>query len=80
MKKNRLPPVIVGVGVKEYRGYTWKEEIKKPSVKMRNGKNGFQPVLIELDQEEEEVDFLYTYKFSENELKDLLQLLDKMSN
>lgn len=68
----RKAPAITGIMTKEVMGHTWDYEIRKPAVRMKNSKTGFQSVLIENDIQDYEVVFSHTYKFTDVE-KDGLQ-------
>lgn len=71
-KANRKAPAITGIMTKEVMGHTLEYEIRKPAVRMKNSKTGFQSVIIEDDIEEYDVVFSYTYKFTNGEKNELL--------
>lgn len=65
-------PAIEGIETEEIMGHIWEFKIRKPAMKMRNGKTGFQPVLLVNDIDRKKIVFSYTHKFSEDEIKGLL--------
>lgn len=71
-------PAITGVETEEFMGHTWESDIRKPAMRMRNGKTSFKSVLLVDDIDDKEVVFSYTHKFSEQEMKELLPLCNAL--
>ena len=71
-------PAITGVKMEEFRGHTWEVDISKPAMRMRNGKTGFESVLLVDDIDDKEVVFSYTRNLSECKRKELLPLCNAL--
>lgn len=71
-------PAITGVETEEFMGHTWESDIRKPAMRMKNGKTGFKSVLLVDDIDDKEVVFSHTHKFSECEIKELLPLCNAL--
>lgn len=70
--KNGKAPAITGVMTEQFMGMTLENKIAEPAVRMKNGKTGFKSVLIKDDNKDSYVKFSYTYKFTDDEMKELL--------
>ena len=77
-EKRMYAPAITGIETEEFMGHTWETDIRKPAMKMRNGKTDFESVLLVDDTDDMEVVFSYTHKFSKCELKELLPLCNAL--
>ena len=78
IEKRIHAPAITGVETEEFMGHTWESDIRKPAMRMRNGKTGFKSVLLVDDIDDKKVVFSYTHKFSECEIKKLLPLCNAL--
>lgn len=77
--KKQIPvPVITGIKTEEFMGHVLESNIRKPAMRMKNGKTGFKSVLLVDDIDVKEVVFSYTHKFSEYEIKELLLLCNAL--
>ena len=63
VEKRIQAPAITGVETEEFMGHTWESDIRKPAMRMRNGKTGFKSVLLVDDVDDKEVVFSHTHKF-----------------
>lgn len=74
VEKRIHAPAITGVEAEEFKGHIREWDIRKPAMRMKNGKTGFKPVLLVDDMDDKEVVFSYAHKFSECEIKEILPL------
>lgn len=77
-EKRMHAPAITGIETEELMGHTWEMHIKKPAIRMKNGKTGFKSLLLVDDIDDKEVVFSHTYKLSECEKKELLPLCNAL--
>ena len=71
-------PAITGIETEEFKGRMRESNIRKSAMRMRNGKTGFESVLLVDEIDDNEVVFSYTHKFSEWEMKELLPLCNAL--
>lgn len=72
-KLNKQFPVITGIQAEEIGKCIFESKVCKLAVRMKNFKNDFKPEILPTDDSIYEVEFSYTYKFTEDEMKELLK-------